>query len=218
VLFNTAAPAVGIWIASQAFVAVAGTQVSSTARSRAAALRAARSLQHPQLRDQHGLVAAAMGLDADKSPVAIWKEHFPRAVAHLSGRHLRLDADARALARLARPADAPLEVLLLITPLPVILYVTFMHAVGRAQDQIEHLGGMNRVYVATIEALAQTIDAKDQVTHDHIRRVQDNSVRPARTRSASRRGEIQGAQGRPRCCTTSARSACLSTSSTSRGD
>ena len=33
--------------------------------------------------------------------------------------------------------------------------------------------------MVTIEALAQTIDAKDQVTHDHIRRVQENSARLA---------------------------------------
>ena len=105
----------------------------------------------------------------------------------------------------------PLEVLLLIAPLPVILYVTFMHAVGRAQDQIEHLGGMNRVYVATIEALAQTIDAKDQITHDHIRRVQEYAVRLAHALGVT--DEARSRRSRPpRCSTTSARSASPSTS------
>jgi putative nucleotidyltransferase with HDIG domain len=85
----------------------------------------------------------------------------------------------------------PLEVVFLIVPLPVILYVTFSQAIGRAQDQIEHLGGMNRVYVATIEALAQTIDAKDQVTHDHIRRVQENSVRLAHALGVTDEADIQ---------------------------
>ena len=49
-------------------------------------------------------------------------------------------------------------------PLPVILYMTFRHAVGRTQDQLSHLGKVNRVYVAAMEALAQAVDAKDQVT------------------------------------------------------
>jgi len=36
------------------------------------------------------------------------------------------------------------------------------------------------MYLATIESLAQAVDARDQVTHDHIRRVQKNSMRLAR--------------------------------------
>src|SRR4029079_1511780 len=127
-----------------------------------------------------GLVAAVIGLDVRKSPLAVWKEHF------LGLWLTYLGATFASMLMIVLSHDwhggpmQPLEALLLITPLPVILYVTFMHAVGRAQDQIEHLGGMNRVYVATIEALAQTIDAKDQVTHDHIQRVQENSMRLAR--------------------------------------
>jgi putative nucleotidyltransferase with HDIG domain len=38
---------------------------------------------------------------------------------------------------------------------------------------------MNKVYVRAIEALAQAVDTKDQVTHDHVRRVQTQSVRLA---------------------------------------
>ena len=44
---------------------------------------------------------------------------------------------------------------------------------------------------ATIEALAQTIDAKDQVTHDHIRRVQENSVRLAHALDVTDEADIQ---------------------------
>ena len=132
-----------------------------------------------------------MALEARKSPLAIWKEHFVGLWLTYLG------ATFASMLMLVLSHDwsgqpmQPLEVLLLIAPLPVILYVTFMHAVGRAHDQIEHLGGMNRVYVATIEALAQTIDAKDQVTHDHIRRVQENSVRLAHALGVTDDGEIQ---------------------------
>jgi len=192
VLFNTAAPAVGIWTASQAFVAVAGTQVLIDGPFRVPRLFALLLIfSILNFGISTGLVAAAMGLDAHKSPVAIWKEHFfglwltYLGATFASMLMLVLSHDFH-----GRPMH-PLEVLLLITPLPVILYVTFTHAVGRAQDQIEHLGGMNQVYVATIEALAQTIDAKDQVTHDHIRRVQDNSVRLARALGVRDEGEIQ---------------------------
>ncbi len=82
------------------------------------------------------------------------------------------------------------DVVVLLVPLPLILYVTFRHAVGRAQDQISHLGKVNRVYVAAIEALAQAVDAKDQVTHDHIRRVQDEAVRLAHALGVDNEGDI----------------------------
>jgi putative nucleotidyltransferase with HDIG domain len=89
------------------------------------------------------------------------------------------------------PRVSPLAVLILLAPLLVLLYVTFRHALGRAEDQISHLGKMNKVYVAAIEALAQAIDAKDQVTSDHIRRVQDNSISLARKLGVNDDLEIQ---------------------------
>jgi putative nucleotidyltransferase with HDIG domain len=192
ILFNAAAPAVGIWTASQVFFAVAGSQVVIDGPFRVPRLFALLTLfSLLNFVVSTGLVAAVISLEARKSPLAVWKEHF------LGLWLTYLGATFASMLMLVLSHDwhgeamQPLEVLLLISPLPVILYVTFMHAVGRAQDQIEHLGGMNRVYVATIEALAQTIDAKDQVTHDHIRRVQDNSVRLARALGVTDDGEIQ---------------------------
>jgi len=43
---------------------------------------------------------------------------------------------------------------------------------GRVEDAEKHLNQMNQLYLSTIETLAMAIDAKDQVTHGHIRRVQ----------------------------------------------
>jgi putative nucleotidyltransferase with HDIG domain len=104
---------------------------------------------------------------------AIWREHFAGLwVSSLGGVFA-------AMLMMVLSRSSTFEVLILIAPLPVILYVTLRHALGRAEDQISHLGKMNRVYVATIEALAQAVDAKDQVTHDHIRRVQQNALRLA---------------------------------------
>lgn len=54
-----------------------------------------------------------------------------------------------------------------------------------------HLGKVNRVHIAAIEALARAVDAKDQVTHEHIRRVQDEAVRLARALAIDDEGEIQ---------------------------
>ena len=65
-------------------------------------------------------------------------------------------------------------------PIPFILYLTFRTAVARMQDQVGHLTRVNSMYLSTIESLAQAVDARDQVTHDHIRRVQKNAMLLAR--------------------------------------
>jgi len=47
---------------------------------------------------------------------------------------------------------------------------------GRVEDSNKHLSELNRLYLSTIETLAMAIDAKDQITHGHIRRVQSYAV------------------------------------------
>ena len=191
-LFNLAAPAVGVWVAAAVFFGLAGANVVTDAAFRIPRLLGLLLVFGVvNFGLSTGLVAAAVGLETRKSPIAVWREHFVGLWVTYLG------ATLASMLMLVLTHDwqgsplQPLEVVILIVPLPVILYVTFSHAIGRAQDQIEHLGGMNRVYVATIEALAQTIDAKDQVTHDHIRRVQDNSVRLANALGVTDEAEIQ---------------------------
>jgi putative nucleotidyltransferase with HDIG domain len=60
----------------------------------------------------------------------------------------------------------------IIVPLLVISYLTYKTSLGRVEDAMQHLDEVNRLYMSTIETLATAIDAKDQVTHGHIRRVQ----------------------------------------------
>src|SRR4051794_40197591 len=51
---------------------------------------------------------------------------------------------------------------------------------GRVEDADKHVEQVNRLYLSTIETLAMAIDAKDQVTHGHIRRVQAQATRLAK--------------------------------------
>ena len=60
--------------------------------------------------------------------------------------------------------------------LAVILHFAYRNATGRVADQLHHLAEVNRLHLSTIEALAHAIDAKDGVTHDHIRRVQNQAI------------------------------------------
>jgi putative nucleotidyltransferase with HDIG domain len=69
--------------------------------------------------------------------------------------------------------------LIIIVPLLVVSYLTFRTAMGRVEDTNQHLSELNRLYLSTIETLAMAVDAKDQVTHGHIRRVQAEATRLA---------------------------------------
>ena len=69
----------------------------------------------------------------------------------------------------------------IIIPLLLISYLTFKTSLGRIEDANQHLTQVNKMYLSTIETLAMAIDAKDQITHGHIRRVQRLAVGLAKT-------------------------------------
>ena len=96
-----------------------------------------------------------------------------------------------------------------------LIYRTYKVYMGRIQDQQRHVQQVSDLHLATIEALALAIDAKDQTAQSHIRRVQVYAAGLA-ARSACRRTRSRASRRR-RCCTTSASSPCPSTSCRSRG-
>ena len=75
---------------------------------------------------------------------------------------------------------------------PVYLtYRTYKVYLGRIQDQQRHVQQVSDLHLATIEALALAIDAKDQTAQSHIRRVQVYAAGLARTLGMTS-NEIQG--------------------------
>jgi putative nucleotidyltransferase with HDIG domain len=171
VCFNAAVPALATWIAAEAFVLLGGSHTPIDGLSSALALMAMLGIFGILVFGLNtGLVAVAISLERHESVVAIWRRHFASLwVTYLGGVFA-------AMLMMFLGRNNPLQALILLGPVPVILYMTFRHAMGRAEDEISHLGKVNNVYLAAIEALAHAIDAKDQVTSDHIRRVQDNSL------------------------------------------
>ncbi len=186
VLFNMAAPAIATWVAATVFFALAGS--GPLLEAPGGALRLLALLTIFGVLDfalNTFIVAIAVSFERGGSVFATWHDHFLALwVTYFGG------VFATMLLLILARLDT-LDSIILIAPLPVLLYVTFRHALGRAQDQIGHLAKLNKVYVAAIEALAHAIDAKDQVTHDHIRRVQEEAVRLARTLGVADEGDIE---------------------------
>ena len=176
VLFNMATLAIATWVAATVYFWLVGPSqpVLDTPLSAIRLLLALTIFGVLAFGVNSGMVALAISLEKHAPISRIWKQHLSSLwITYLGGVFA-------AMLMMFLPRDNAVAFLVLLAPLPVILYVTSRHARGRAEDQIDHLGKMNRVYVAAIEALAQAIDAKDQVTSDHIHRVQDNSIRLAR--------------------------------------
>jgi putative nucleotidyltransferase with HDIG domain len=68
----------------------------------------------------------------------------------------------------------------LVLPLLFISYLTVQSSFGRVEDSKVHVTQLNRLLLSTVETLATAIDAKDEVTHDHVRRVQQGTLALAR--------------------------------------
>jgi putative nucleotidyltransferase with HDIG domain len=112
------------------------------------------------------LITFAIALERRASPVKIWRQNFIWiALNYFGGASV-----AALLVNYSRDLD--FTYLLMIVPLLVVLYFTFSTSMGRVEDQNRHLKELNTLYMSTIETLAMAIDAKDQITHGHIRRVQ----------------------------------------------
>lgn len=121
-----------------------------------------------------GLIALAISIEKAVPPFKVWKENF----AWLSLNYFGGASVAALLVSYARDLDYGF--IAIILPLLAVLYFTFRSAMGRVEDTNRHLRELNRLYMSTIETLAMAIDAKDQVTHGHIRRVQQYAVALAR--------------------------------------
>lgn len=116
------------------------------------------------------LVAIAVAFESNRSPFSIWHQNF----AWLSLNYLGGASVATLLVTYTKNID--LTALGIIVPLLVITYLTFRTSLGRLEDAHRHIAQVNDLYFSTIEALAMAVDAKDQITHGHIRRVQFYAV------------------------------------------
>lgn len=184
--FNASAPAIATWVAAQAYSRLVGPRPQIEGPVAALWLLLALTIFGALAYGLNtGIVATAVSLERRLSVRSTWRQHF-------SGLWLSYFGGVfGGMLLMLLVQRHTLDVMILLIPLPVILYTAFRHSVGRTQDQISHIGKVNRVYVAAIEALAQAVDAKDQVTHDHVRRVQNRSVELARALGVDDEEEVQ---------------------------
>jgi putative nucleotidyltransferase with HDIG domain len=173
ILYNATAPPLAMWLAANTFYLLVGGDPAGRASQSVWALVLPLALFAAMFFVMNTvLVAGAIAIEQRKPLVRLWKEHF-------SGLWLTYFGGAAAAALLlvlVQGENPDLLKLVLLAPIPLIIYATFRNAVGRIEDRLGHLDSVNQVYLSTIEALAHAIDAKDQITHGHLRRVQRYAI------------------------------------------
>lgn len=165
--FNVSVLVISIWTASKIFFSVSGINP--------------RAPEYPSLTTfvgplylftaccfllNSGMIATALAIERRQSGLRIWREQF----LWLSLNYFGGASVAALLVVYAKSIDW--AVIGLIVPLLAISYLTFRTTLGRLEDANSHLTELNQLHLSTIETLAMAVDAKDQVTHGHIRRVQ----------------------------------------------
>jgi putative nucleotidyltransferase with HDIG domain len=165
--FNLAGGVISIWLASHAFSALVGSPtVSKQAFNLPALLLPLVVLAVVYFGVNSALIATAIAFENNQNPIAIWRKNF----LWLSVSYFGAASVAALLVSYTRTVD--LTALGIIIPVLIIYYLTFKTSVDRINDATRHVDEVSRLYLKTIETLATAIDAKDQVTHGHIRRVQ----------------------------------------------
>ena len=131
------------------------------------------------------LIAIAVSLATRQSFIAVWNQNFLwSAPSYFVG------ALTAAIATWAVMGSGVWLALLAYPPL-YLTYRTYKVYLGRIDDERRHVEEMADLHLATIEALALAIDAKDQTAQSHIRRVQVYATSIARGLGMSD-NEIQG--------------------------
>src|SRR5205823_1136076 len=131
------------------------------------------------------LAAIAIGASTRRSIVQVWREDFLWSAPGYLGA-----AAAGAVAASIVYSGSYWMALLAAAP-PYFIYRTYTVYLGRIHDQQRHVQQVSDLHLATIEALALAIDAKDQTAQSHVRRVQVYAAGLARALGMTE-NEIQG--------------------------
>jgi putative nucleotidyltransferase with HDIG domain len=164
VLFNLAAPPLSVWVAAHLSGITPLLSTDPQFDTRFMVTLAAFTTIYFVLNSW--LITFALAFQRDQKATAIWRRHFVDLLINYGA------AASVASLLVYNTRTVQVQFVTAIAPLLLMLYLTYKWSNKRIEVEREKNAELNRVFLSTIEALALAIDAKDQVTHGHIRRVQ----------------------------------------------
>jgi diguanylate cyclase (GGDEF)-like protein/putative nucleotidyltransferase with HDIG domain len=113
-----------------------------------------------------GMVSAVSAFRRGRGVLATWRESFLwTSISYFAG------AVAACLV-VQLIGIISFYAFIIAVPILGITYLTYRSYLDRIRTSMNHVDEMGDLHLRTIEALAIAIDAKDEVTHDHVHRVQ----------------------------------------------
>jgi putative nucleotidyltransferase with HDIG domain len=194
-LFNVAEPAVTVTAASTAFFTTAGIpplRLLASAPAAAELLLPTVMMAGTYFLCNSVLTVFAISTEIGIPPVRTWRLHASSlALNSLGGACLGLVLAVQAPGAQLRDIAGGLAI---VVPLLAITYRMLRSSTERMEDANRHLEELNALHLSTIETLAAAIDAKDEGTHGHIRRVQTYATRLATALGVSEPQEVKAIQ------------------------
>lgn len=187
-LFNVAVASSSIWLAGTAFYALTGPLPGPGVFVLTKYLGPLLLLAGAYFLVNSWLIAIALGFEQRAPIPALWWQHFPWFSLNYFGGV----SAAALLVSYTRSVD--IGAVSVILPLLVISYLSYRTSLDRVQDAQNHVEQLNELYMSTIETLAMAVDAKDQITHGHIRRVQVFAVELAKRLGVTNEHQLHAIQ------------------------
>lgn len=164
VIFNLAAPALSIWLA--ATIARIEPLFNTSPNFDAFFILQLTLFSTLYFLLNTWMLTFALAMQQRLPARAIWWSHFRELMVNYAA------GGSIAALLVYNTREIRPEFVFAIVPLLVVLFLTYQWSNKRVEVERERNIELNRVFLSTVEALALAIDAKDQVTHGHIRRVQ----------------------------------------------
>ena len=113
-----------------------------------------------------GMISLVSALRGKSNPMGAWRDSFLwTSVSYFAG-------GVAACLVIKLITVLSFYAFIIAVPILAITYLTYRNYLEKVQASITHAEEMADLHLRTIEALAIAIDAKDEVTHDHVHRVQ----------------------------------------------
>jgi putative nucleotidyltransferase with HDIG domain len=173
--FNLAAPPLSVWLASTVLFWISGTAPLALGDNPWRFVLGLSVFTVLYFLLNSGLVALAIALTHRQGAATVLM-NLGRTWWSIRRLFLNYLAGASIAALLASGASGStpnVGIHLVVTiPIMVVIYLTYHYAARQVDELQTRIEAIKKVHMATIKAFAMAIDAKDQVTHGHIQRVQ----------------------------------------------